>query len=60
MARKKRILMVFLTLVISMGCDQITKYLAKEYLPKTRIVSLSGGPLKLHYSENKGASFVFE
>ncbi|MFZ2446793.1 MAG: signal peptidase II [Syntrophobacteraceae bacterium] len=57
---RKRILAVVFALVLSMGCDQITKYMAKSHLSKTRVVSVAGSPLKLHYSENTGGQLAFE
>ncbi|MEN6441221.1 MAG: signal peptidase II [Syntrophobacter sp.] len=60
MRNRKRVLLVVFSLLFCLGCDQATKYLARNYLPRTKVVSLAGSPLKLHYSENKGASFAFE
>ncbi len=60
MSNRKRVMTVLLLLVLCIGLDQATKYLARSYLPHTRVIALAGSPLKLHYSVNRGGSFSFE
>lgn len=60
MPSRKRVLLVAFTLLFCIGCDQATKHLVRNYLPRNKVVTLAGSPLKLHYSENKEASFSFE
>ncbi len=55
MKRLKHLLIVTTVLVVCIGGDQATKYVAKEYLGDGRLVSLLGGTLRLEYAENAGA-----
>lgn len=54
MYRLKHIIIVFLTLLSCVGCDQATKAVAKEYLPRNEIVSFAGDTVRLQYVVNKG------
>ena len=60
MAKRKRIFVVLFTLLLSIGCDQITKDIVKSHLPKTKVLHVAGKMLSLDYHENKGAEFSFE
>jgi lipoprotein signal peptidase len=60
MSDRKRVLMVLLILVLGIGLDHASKYLAKSYLPRNRVIALAGTHLKLDYSVNRGGSFSFE
>lgn len=54
MTRWPRILLVLFTVIACVGCDQTTKAVAERYLAQTRVVSLAGDTLRLHYVENRG------
>jgi signal peptidase II len=54
MAKRKRVALVLAMLVVCVGCDQKTKYLAREHLHDSPAISLLGGTLRLDYSENTG------
>jgi signal peptidase II len=50
----KRILVIFLVTLSCVGCDQGTKLLASEYLPR-QMASYLNDILRLGYTENSGA-----
>lgn len=54
MLRLKHITMVLIMLLSCVGCDQTTKGIAKEYLPRNEIMSFVGDTVRLQYIENKG------
>ena len=54
MHRLKHIAIVLLILLSCAGCDQATKAIAKEYLPRNAIMSFMGDTVRLQYIENKG------
>ena len=54
MHRLKHIIIVCLILLSCAGCDQATKAIAKEYLPRNEIMSFMGDTVRLQYIENKG------
>ena len=60
MTKRKRILLILLTLLSCIGCDQITKAIAESHLPRARVLSFAGDTLRLDYAENKGAILTFE
>ena len=60
MVRWKKIIVVTVTIVACVGCDQVTKLIAKTHLPRTRSVSFASDTLRLDYAENKGAILTFE
>jgi len=55
MARFIQIVVVTITLLTCVGCDQATKAVAKEYLPRNEILSFAGDTFRFQYAENKGA-----
>ena len=55
MHRLKHVIVVFLTLLACVGCDQAMKGVAKEYLPRSDVMSFAGDTVRLQYTENKGA-----
>jgi signal peptidase II len=55
MAPRMRIALLLATLVVCVGCDQKTKYLAKERLGYNGVVTFFGGSVRLEYTENEGA-----
>lgn len=55
MARFIQIVVVAITLLSCIGCDQATKTMAKEYLPRNEVLSFAGDTFRLQYAENKGA-----
>lgn len=60
MTKRKRIILILLIIVSCVGCDQITKVIAKAYLPRIHVLSFAGDTLRLDYVENKGAVLTFE
>ncbi len=54
---KKHYLLAVICLLVSVGFDQFTKYLAVVYLKGTEGVDLIPGVFKLYYLENRGAAF---
>lgn len=55
MTHAKRLTILSLTLILCVGCDQTTKYTAKELLSPGSSVSLLDGTIRLQYIENTGA-----
>lgn len=55
MARFIQIVVVAITLLTCVGCDQATKAVAKEYLPRNEVMSFARDTFRLQYAENKGA-----
>ncbi len=47
--------LVMLVLICCVGCDQVSKVAAREYLPGTGIHSYLGDTFRLVYAENPGA-----
>jgi len=50
-----RLLILLITLILTVGCDQLTKEMAREQLAPGETVVLMDGAIRLHYSENHGA-----
>ena len=50
-----RVAILLLTLTACVGCDQLSKSVARSYLPRTTVVSLMGDTVRLQYAENPGA-----
>src|SRR5438128_12074585 len=55
MTTLKRVLLILLTVVWCIGCDQATKSIAKSHLPKSQMLSVVGDTVRLQDTENKGA-----
>jgi signal peptidase II len=55
MARFTQIVVVAITLLTCVGCDQATKAVAKEYLPRNEVMPFARDTFRLQYAENKGA-----
>lgn len=55
MKRFRYILLIMVTLLSCVGCDQAAKSVAKNYLPRGDAVSLFGDTVRLVYTENPGA-----
>jgi len=51
----KRLVVLLLLLFASIGCDQATKYKAKELLPRDTTISVAEDTIRLRYIENHGA-----
>lgn len=54
MPRLIQVLAFVLTLLGCVGCDQATKAMAREYLPRNEVVSFVGDTFRLQYAANKG------
>jgi signal peptidase II len=50
-----RAMLVALVVTICIGCDQGTKFVAKEYLKPDAAISFAGDLFRLQYAENTGA-----
>jgi signal peptidase II len=59
MNRVPKILIVLLITVVSVGCDQATKAIAKQYLAPGTLLSFAGDTFRLQYAENTGAFLSF-
>jgi signal peptidase II len=46
---------VVITLLACVGCDQASKTIAKDELPRDKVLSFAQDTLRLQYAENKGA-----
>lgn len=55
MPHVKRSAILFLTVISCVGCDQTTKYTAKELLPSDSVIRLAEDTIRLQYTENSGA-----
>lgn len=55
MTRFIQLAVVAITLLSCIGCDQATKAVATECLPRNEIVSLAGDTVRLQYTENRGS-----
>lgn len=53
--RSKQLLLVLFILLTCVGCDQATKYSAKQFLSDQTSISLMGDVVRLQAVENKGA-----
>ena len=51
----KRILTIFIITISCVGCDQSTKILASQYLPKDQMTSYFNDIFRIGYTENIGA-----
>lgn len=55
MARFIQLVVVAVTLLCCVGCDQVTKAVAKQYLPRNEVVSFARDTVRLQYAQNRGA-----
>jgi signal peptidase II len=55
MTKVKRVTILILLLLACVGCDQTTKYTARQLLPQDDTLSLAGDTIRLQYIENAGA-----
>ncbi|MDQ7053267.1 MAG: signal peptidase II [candidate division KSB1 bacterium] len=55
--KHSRILLALLIIVLCLGCDQTTKKLAKDNLPRWYSLSYLGDTIRLQYVENPGVAF---
>lgn len=60
MARRRRILLVFFAIIVSVTCDQVTKSMADSYLPRKKFLSFAGDTLRFDFAVNKGGILSFE
>lgn len=54
-SNKAKIIIMILTMLLNIGCDQVTKHLAKEYLYDKGTVPVIHTLFVLRYAENTGA-----
>jgi len=59
MTFKSRALVTFIILFASIGCDRVTKTIAKQNLPQDEVISLWKDTVRLRYTENSGAFLSF-
>lgn len=59
MTRTKRTLIIVCVLLFCVGCDQVTKTVAKQHLPKPGVFRLFNDTFRLQYTENPGAFMSF-
>ncbi|MEJ2109508.1 MAG: signal peptidase II [Acidobacteriota bacterium] len=59
MKLKNRIIVTALIMFACIGCDRLTKNIAKENLPRHEIISLMHDTVRLQYAENTGAFLSF-
>ena len=55
MSRLKRVSLVVLVLIAGVGCDQVTKAVARSVLPGSGGWSLLGDTVRLQLAQNRGA-----
>jgi signal peptidase II len=55
MKTAKRATIIFLVVISCIGCDQVTKNIAKHSLQKIETISFLNDTLRLQYAENQGA-----
>jgi signal peptidase II len=55
MTPRRRLALILLVLLSTVGCDQATKVVAQAHLPELGTLSFFGDIFLLHYAENKGA-----
>ena len=59
MGQSRKILFFFLLCIVSIGCDRVTKNLAKEHLQNREPLSYFHDTVRLEYAENTGAFLSF-
>lgn len=52
MAGFARMVVIAVTLISCVGCDQATKAMAKAQLPRNEVLSFAGDALRSQYAEN--------
>jgi signal peptidase II len=55
MKTAKKVTIIFFVLISCVGCDQVTKNIAKHNLTKFETISFLNDTLRLQYAENQGA-----
>jgi signal peptidase II len=55
----KRLLIILLVSVSCIGCDQVSKVVARHTLPQAGVIKLLGDTIRLEYTENPGAFLSF-
>ncbi|HOU14545.1 MAG TPA: signal peptidase II [Anaerolineae bacterium] len=55
MKTNRKILLILVIVCACVGCDQVTKAIAKRYLATTSPIYALGGTVVLHYTENQGS-----
>jgi signal peptidase II len=55
MKTTKRATIIFLVVISCVGCDQVTKNIAKHTLPRFETISFLNDTFRLQYAENQGA-----
>ena len=55
MKTKMRAAVILLTMLGCVGCDQLTKSIARDHLPPQETISLFNGTVRLQRAENPGA-----
>ena len=52
---RNKILLILIIVCVCVGCDQATKFIAKQHLAKSPPINLVNGMVVLHYAENQGS-----
>ena len=55
MKTRHKILLILVIVCVCVGCDQATKFIAKQHLAATPPIDLMNGMVVLHYVENQGS-----
>src|SRR5689334_11366949 len=55
MKTNMRIAIILLTVFGCVGCDQVTKSIARHHLPPQQVISLFNDTVRLEHTENSGA-----
>ena len=55
----KRVFVILLVSLSCIGCDQISKTIARQTLPQSGVIRLLGDTIRLEYTENLGAFLSF-
>ena len=55
MRYSKRLVLIFIVLLVCVGCDQATKSIAVSHLPEMKTVSYLGDIIRLQLTYNRGA-----
>jgi len=60
MAKRRRLFLVLFAIIVSVACDQVTKWMADSYLPKKKSLSFAADTLRFDFAVNKGGILSFE